>query len=152
MLAEWPGNQCHCSSPTGNKVSNKLRLMLPAWISQHSTAALAVKSTVIPSLQQNLNECKFGLHRIITLASEDIYVRQNGPEMDSSALKFPHSKKVTFVELKNRLEDHYDLGKLGSNGIRKYCCFFVWLGTSLATFQRIMVCQVSFILRHSLSL
>src|SRR5277367_5506132 len=48
MLAEWPGNQCHCLSPTGNKVSNKLRLMLPAWISQHSAAALTVKSTAIP--------------------------------------------------------------------------------------------------------
>jgi hypothetical protein len=119
MLARWPGNQCHCLSPTGNKVSNKLRLMLPSWISQHSAAALTVKSTVIPSLQQNLNECKFGLHSIITLASEDIYVGQNGLEMDPSALTFPHSKRPHSSSLRSRLEDYYGLGKLGGNGIRE---------------------------------
>ena len=74
--------------------------MLPAWISQHLAAALTAKPTFIPSLQQNLDESKFGLHPIITLASEDIYTLGR---MDQKWIllpfAIPRSKKVTFVEL-----------------------------------------------------
>jgi hypothetical protein len=73
--------------------------MLPAWISQHSAAALTIKSTVIPSLQQNLNECKFGLYPIITLASEDIYVGQNGARDGSFCPYISPQQKVTFIDL-----------------------------------------------------